>query len=79
MYKVWVMCTSHASNPEAKEAEGGNKLDTLYTKENKIVATFDSIASFWNVYTHLRRPSAMQAGVFMHYFIDGVKPLWEDE
>ena len=21
----------------------------------------------------------MQAGVFMHYFIDGVKPLWEDD
>jgi len=43
------------------------------------VASFDTVDSFWHVYTHLRRPSALQPGVFLHYFVDGCKPLWEDD
>ena len=27
---------------------------------------------------HLRRPSAMPLGTILHYFVTGVKPLWED-
>lgn len=30
------------------------------------------------VYSHLRRPTAMPYGTFLHVFKDSIKPVWED-
>ena len=30
------------------------------------------------VYQHLRRPTAMPYGTFLHVFKDGIRPVWED-
>jgi translation initiation factor 4E len=62
-YNVWVMCKNYVADP----VEGKANLEKLYQSENKEVAKFDSVGDFWKTYTHLRRPSAMQAGVNLHY------------
>jgi len=53
-------------------------MSETYIHDNKVVAKFSTIGEFWQVYSHFRRPSVMPLGTFLHYFIDGVKPLWED-
>ena len=62
-YKVWVMCKNYVADP----VEGKANFDNLYQSENREVAKFDTVGDFWHTYTHLRRPSAMQAGVNLHY------------
>merc|ERR1719469_1777886 len=71
------MCKHYYPSADAEQHQ--NAIEQQYKSENKEVGKFDSIDSFWHVYTHLRRPSALQPGVFLHYFVDGVKPLWEDD
>lgn len=53
-------------------------MSETYIHDNKVVAKFSTVGEFWRVYSHFRRPSVMPLGTFLHYFIDGVKPLWED-
>lgn len=31
------------------------------------------------VYQHMRRPTAMPYGTFLHVFKDGIRPVWEDK
>ncbi|XP_075588069.1 eukaryotic translation initiation factor 4E type 2 [Dermatophagoides farinae] len=50
-----------------------------YDQNLKIVATFDTIQSFWSVYTHLVRPNELTGHSDLHVFKSGIKPLWEDE
>jgi len=53
-------------------------MSETYITENKPVAQFQTVGEFWQSYSHFRRPSVMPLGTFIHFFIDGVKPLWED-
>jgi len=53
-------------------------MSETYISSNKQVAEFSTVGEFWQVYTHFRRPGVMPLGTFLHFFIDGVKPLWED-
>jgi len=48
--------------------------------QNKLVQieSVDTVEDFWMVYQHLRRPTAMPYGTFLHVFKDGIKPVWED-
>ncbi len=39
----------------------------------------DTAQSFWAVFTHLKRPSALPAVSDYHFFKDGIRPVWEDE
>lgn len=48
-----------------------------YDQNLKIVATFDTIQSFWSVYTHLVRPNELTGHSDLHVFKSGIKPLWE--
>lgn len=48
-----------------------------YDQNLKIVATFDTIQSFWSVYTHLVRPNDLTGHSDLHVFKSGIKPLWE--
>ena len=49
--------------------------------ENKLVEieTVDTVEDFWMVYQHMRRPTAMPYGTFLHVFKDGIRPVWEDK
>jgi len=47
-YNVWVMCKNYSDpNAENKEANAGNNMDKMYQQENKVVASFDSVGTFW--------------------------------
>ena len=34
---------------------------------------------FWNIYVHLRHPSALPTVSDYHFFRDGIRPVWEDD
>jgi len=50
-----------------------------YDQNMKIVASFDTVQSFWNVYAHLVRPNDLTGHCDLHVFKSGIKPMWEDE
>lgn len=43
------------------------------------IETVDTVEDFWMIYQHLRRPTAMPYGTFLHCFKKGIRPVWEDE
>lgn len=49
-----------------------------YDQNLKIIASFDTVQSFWDVYSYLARPSDL-VGLHcdLHVFKSGIKPLWE--
>ncbi|KAG8198269.1 hypothetical protein JTE90_021525 [Oedothorax gibbosus] len=50
-----------------------------YDENLKLVAAFDTVEKFWDVYGHLIRPSEMAVHSDFHLFKEGIKPMWEDE
>ncbi|KAL8828942.1 MAG: hypothetical protein Q9170_006383 [Blastenia crenularia] len=50
-----------------------------YEKSTIPLAHFSSVESFWNVYTHLKRPSTLPSVSDYHLFRKGIRPVWEDE
>ena len=71
-YVVWAMVK------QQKHMQQQVDMSQTYISENKPVAEFQTVGEFWQVYSHFRRPSVMPLGTFLHFFVDGVKPLWED-
>jgi translation initiation factor 4E len=45
----------------------------------KPLCRIDTAQSFWTVYTHLKRPSALPTVSDYHFFKDGIRPVWEDD
>lgn len=50
-----------------------------YESQVKKISEFDTIADFWAIFQHLRKPDSCRAGIEFHMFKDPVKPMWEDE
>ncbi|BDD58762.1 hypothetical protein MPDQ_008028 [Monascus purpureus] len=50
-----------------------------YEKSTVALATISSVESFWNVYSHLKRPSLLPTVSDYHIFKKGIRPVWEDE
>lgn len=50
-----------------------------YDQNLKIVGIFDTVESFWTIYSHLHRPSDLSGHSDFHLFKDGIKPMWEDD
>ncbi|RMD43271.1 hypothetical protein DV735_g1800, partial [Chaetothyriales sp. CBS 134920] len=50
-----------------------------YEKSIAKVAGISTVETFWAVYTHLKRPSALPTVSDYHIFKDGIRPVWEDE
>jgi len=48
-----------------------------YDQNLKLVGRFGSVEQFWNLYSHLLRPSELQGHSDYHVFKDGIKPMWE--
>ena len=40
---------------------------------------FDTVEGFWQLYSHLSRPEAVQGSADLMLFRDGIRPVWEDE
>lgn len=55
-----------------------SKDKTEYETMIKPIGSFDTVETFWANYNHMVRPSDLP-GVDLSVFLDGVRPLWEDE
>ena len=42
-------------------------MSETYVTSNKVVAEFQTVGEFWQVYTHFRRPAVMPLGTFLHF------------
>lgn len=50
-----------------------------YEKSIKPLCKINTAQDFWQVYSHLKRPSALPAVSDYHIFKDGIRPVWEDD
>lgn len=50
-----------------------------YNDNLKFIQKFGSVEQFWEIYTHLIRPSEFSCNSDLHLFKVGVKPMWEDD
>lgn len=49
-----------------------------YEKSTIPLASLSTVESFWTVYAHLKRPSALPSVSDYHFFRKGIRPVWED-
>ena len=49
-----------------------------FEKAMKPMANFSTIAQFWNLYSHVKRPSDFEKDTCLNVFIKGIQPKWED-
>lgn len=49
-----------------------------YEKSIKPMFRFDTVEAFWQVFTHLKRPSQLITVSDYHLFREGIRPVWED-
>jgi len=57
-YAVWAM---------VKQQKHQIDMSETYQVANKEVAKFKTVGEFWQVQSHLRRPSVMPIGTFLHF------------
>lgn len=50
-----------------------------YEKSIKPLCRIPTAPAFWQVYSHLKRPSALPAVSDYHIFKEGIRPVWEDD
>jgi translation initiation factor 4E len=50
-----------------------------YEEKLKNVAVFDTLEDFWAIYQHIARPNVIPQNSDYNLFVDGIKPMWEDE
>ncbi len=50
-----------------------------YEKSTIPLASLSSVESFWTIYAHLKRPSALPSVSDYHFFRKGIRPVWEDK
>ena len=48
-----------------------------YSDSIKPLGHFSSLASFWQLYSHLSRPSALSTSLTLHLFRSHIDPIWE--
>ncbi|EGD76953.1 eukaryotic translation initiation factor 4E type 2 [Salpingoeca rosetta] len=48
-----------------------------YAENLRTVGTFKTIERFWRYYSHMKKPSQLEA-CNIHIFKDGIQPMWED-
>eukprot|EP00356_Strombidium_inclinatum_P016395 CAMPEP_0170491598 /NCGR_PEP_ID=MMETSP0208-20121228/11143_1 /TAXON_ID=197538 /ORGANISM="Strombidium inclinatum, Strain S3" /LENGTH=164 /DNA_ID=CAMNT_0010767195 /DNA_START=43 /DNA_END=537 /DNA_ORIENTATION=+ len=67
---MWVSVQENLYQKKMKDQFDPNDLQEIIS--------FTTIQEFWEVYQHLRRPTAMPYGTTMNIFANGIKPVWED-
>jgi len=50
-----------------------------YEKSTKAMCRMSTAQQFWQVYSHLKHPSALPTVSDYHFFKEGIRPVWEDE
>ena len=50
-----------------------------YETMPKVIGDFDTVEDFWGIYSYLQRAENLPGNVQFHVFLQGVKPMWEDE
>jgi len=65
---AWVI---HYRPPTSKNGD--------YEKSIKPLCRLHTAQAFWQVYAHLKRPSALPTVSDYHFFKEGIRPVWEDE
>ena len=65
---TWVI---HYRPPTGKNSD--------YEKSMRPLCRIETAQSFWQVYSHLKRPSGLPAVSDYHFFKEGIRPVWEDE
>ena len=69
-YTIWVKIEEQIFSKKKTPSFNPNDLHEI--------TSFDTVQGFWEVYQHLRRPTAMPYGTTFNLFRHGIKPLWED-
>ena len=82
-YTFWVMIREQ-NFKNKNENYDENKLvemqsvGTVSIIHSLFIILFIQVQDFWMLYQHMRRPTAMPYGTFLHVFKDGIRPVWED-
>lgn len=63
----------------SKRGSGKVANHQTYDQNLRLIGTFNSVESFWTLYSYLVRPSELSSYSDFHLFKDGIKPMWEDE
>ncbi|GMT32005.1 hypothetical protein PFISCL1PPCAC_23302, partial [Pristionchus fissidentatus] len=50
-----------------------------YSQYVQPVAAVSSVQQFWNVYSFLSRPDDIKEKLDIHFFKEGIRPVWEDQ
>ncbi|KAJ0238564.1 Eukaryotic translation initiation factor NCBP [Hirschfeldia incana] len=56
----------------------GVRSQTSYEDNIKKIVEFSTVEGFWASYCHLARASILPNPTDLHFFKDGIRPLWED-
>ncbi|CAH2055165.1 unnamed protein product [Thlaspi arvense] len=56
----------------------GVRSQTSYEDNIKKIVEFSTVEGFWACYCHLVRSASLPSPTDLHYFKDGIRPLWED-
>ncbi|CAN8243988.1 unnamed protein product [Cochlearia groenlandica] len=56
----------------------GARSQTPYEDNIKKIAEFSTVEVFWACYCHIVRSSLLPSPTDLHFFKDGIRPLWED-
>jgi len=49
-----------------------------WEKNQKEIASFDTVEDFWSLYNHIKLASELRMGCDYSLFKTGIKPMWED-
>lgn len=56
-----------------------NDRTNTWEKNQKVIASFDTVEDFWSLYNHIKLASELRQGCDYSLFKHGVRPMWEDE
>ena len=71
LQQKWTL--SYLDNSETKSP------DAVYENAIHVIADFETVEEFWQVYSHIKLPSQIGTGNELHLFRDGYRAIWEDE
>lgn len=68
LLREWVMWYD---NPGGRRAWNADRFKQIHE--------FSTVENFWRMYNNIKAPSEISNGSNYHMFLNGVKPMWEDE
>jgi translation initiation factor 4E len=55
-----------------------NKSKETYASTIHKIAKFSTVEQFWNIFSHLKRPSELEKATELHLFRNDIRGMWED-